>query len=303
MRRVLTLASIFVLAGLRAWSASDVELAFDFIHNQIVLRAMIEDRGPFNFVLDTGTYTSTIDTQLARELGLRLGPQRTVAGAGTARNPGQRTVCPELRLGDLVVHNLDAVAIDLAGMSEFLGRPLHGVLGFSFLSARAVRIDYFRRRIRFSDPDPSRPPSRSDDARFIAFPMVFRENSVLPVLQDCYVNGARLPVTIDTGSSLGLILFPQAVEKLGLRELARAGIPMQAGGYLGRARLTKGWATSVKLKTIDLGAIEVAYVQRGYGDTEQLERRGGNLGNAVLQDFILTLDYPGRTVTLESTAE
>jgi predicted aspartyl protease len=301
MWRLLRFACVAGLACAPSVAAPPVEVPFDFVHNQILLRVMVADRGPFNFALDTGTNTSTIDMDLASDLGLPLSAPRPVAGAGTLRTTGRRTVCPELRIAGLVVRNLDAAAVDLSAASEFLGRPLHGVLGFSFLKNRATRIDYFRRRIRFSDGPP--PEQRPDGPGFISFPMLFTENSVLPVVQDCYVNGARLSVTLDTGSSLGLILFPRAIERLGLGELARSGIPMHAGGYLGRASLTKGWATSVKLGSIDLGAIEVAYVQKGYGEDETLARRGGNVGNAILQDFILTLDYPARRVMLESTAE
>jgi len=67
--------------------------------------------------------------------------------------------------------------------------------------------------------------------------MQFRSKSVLPVIEECYVNGMRMAVTLDTGSSLGLVLFPRAIERLGLSELARTGIPMEAAGYLGEARL------------------------------------------------------------------
>jgi len=56
-------------------------------------------------------------------------------------------------------------------------------------------------------------------------------------------------------------------------------------------------------QTIDLGAVEVAYVRKGYSDDEDAERRGGSVGNAILQDLVLTLDYPARLVTLQSTAE
>jgi hypothetical protein len=108
-----------------------------------------------------------------------------------------------------------------------------------------------------------------------SFPMQFRANSILPVIEECYVNGTKITVTLDTGSSLGLILFPQAVRYLGLEELARDGIPLNAAGYRGRARLMKGWVRSVKLKTYALGAVEVAYVESGYGDNEDLGRRGG----------------------------
>jgi len=60
---------------------------------------------------------------------------------------------------------------------------------------------------------------------------------------------------------------------------------------------------SVVLKTIDLGAVETAYVRKGFADDEDPERRGGSVGNAILQDFVLTLDYSARLVTLQSTAE
>jgi len=34
---------------------SDLEIPFDFLHNQIVLRVMLNGQGPFSFILDTGT--------------------------------------------------------------------------------------------------------------------------------------------------------------------------------------------------------------------------------------------------------
>src|SRR5437899_184700 len=69
-----------------------------------------------------------------------------------------------------------------------------------------------------------------DDEKSISFPMQFHSQSVLPVLEDCYVNGMRLTVTLDTGSSLGLVLFPRTIERLGFGELARTGIPLEAAG-------------------------------------------------------------------------
>jgi hypothetical protein len=67
--------------------------------------------------------------------------------------------------------------------------------------------------------------------------------------------------------------------------------------------LTKGWVKSVVLQTIDLGAVEVAYAGRGYSNDEDPDRRGGSVGNAILQDFVLTLDYRARRVTLQRIAE
>ncbi len=299
IRRIIGAAILF--PGLALPAGADLDVPYDFLHNQIVLQVTLKGSGPYNFVLDTGTHASTIDLGLARRLRLPLAAARSESrGVGSTRVFGQATMLEDVHVGDLVVQKLPAVALDLSGVSAQLGRPLHGVLGTNFLASRITQVDYFRRRIRFlARPSASLP----DDARRITFPMRFRAGSILPVLEDCFVNGTKIAVTLDTGSSLGLVLFPNAVRLLGLEDLARTGNPMEAAGYRGQARLTKGWVRSVVLGTIDLGAIEVAYVRRGYGDDEVLQQRGGNLGNAVLQDFILTLDYRNGVVVLESAEE
>lgn len=284
-------------------AGSSQEIPFDFLHNQIVLRGMINGHGPYSLILDTGTRATTIDLQLARELGLPLGIRASSEGVGAGHSVKRHTTFVELQIAGISVSHLDAAVFDLSAISRTLGRPLHGVLGFGFLDSRITQIDYFRRRIRFYQESPFRLDARRDNEKSISFPIRVHSQSVLPVLEDCFVNGTRVAVTLDTGSSLGLVLFPHTIERLGLAEFARTGIPMEAAGYLGEARLTKGWIKSVKLKTIDLGAIEVAYAPKAYATDENPERRGGSIGNAVLQDFVLTLDYQARVVTLQSMAE
>jgi predicted aspartyl protease len=281
--------------ALAAVNQPEFELPFDFLHNQIVLAARVNGQGPYRFVLDSGTRSSTIDLALARRLRLILGPPAEGAGAGRGSVAARPTVLGQVEVGGLVARDLPAAAIDLSEVSRQLARRLDGVLGYSFLNSRILQVDYFRRRIRFyrERPEPVSP------ARAV-FPMRFRANSVLPALEDCAINGTRIPVTIDTGSSLGLILFPPAIKLLGLEALAREGAPVEAAGYRGRARLTQGWVTSAAIERIELGAIEVTYVESGYGEDEPLGVRGGNLGNAVLQDFVLTLDYVNHVVVLET---
>ncbi len=304
-RRVILVCAACLITAHRASPQPCQEVRFDFIHNQIILHPTVNGSGPFDMVLDTGTYASTLDQRLAERLGIPLDAGRTeAAGAGRGRVFGRHLKIAELRLGGLVAANLTATALDLSETSRQLGRPLHGVLGFSFLAKRIVQIDYFRRMVRFCADSPFGPSARPPDTpKRVSFPMQFRERSVLPVFEDCYINGKRIPITLDTGSSLGLILFPRAIRALGLEELARQGIPFGAVGYRGAVRLTKGWTRSLVLRTIDLGAVEVAYVEKGYGDNEVPESRGGNLGNAILQDFILTLDYQNYVVVLENVAE
>jgi predicted aspartyl protease len=294
----------FARVSLHLWAAAaltagvDVSAPFDFIHNQILLRVTINGSGPYDMVLDTGTFSSTVDLKVARRLNLPLGAAAPVTGgAGVGRPYGHRTVCAEVKVGDVTSRNLDAVVLDLSKVAKQLGRPLHGVLGYGFLSSWIVQIDYVQRRVRLRSSLPSE--GGIEHSRRVTLPMRFRPQSVLPVIDECYVNGRRIALSLDTGSSLGLILFPRTIDRLGLRALARSGVRMQATGYLGEAYLTKGWVRSLAIKTLDLGAIEAGYVERGYADQEDPDERGGSLGNGVLQDFLVILDYPNRVVMLE----
>ncbi len=299
------LISVVLLApGLRAAEPVS-EVPFEFVHNQIVLETWVNEGGPFRFVLDTGTHAATIDVELATRLGLPLGTvKKQGTGAGTRRTAAVDTICSSLRVGSYTARNVPATALGFGAVSTAIGRKLDGVLGSAFLDRGITQIDYFHRRVRFYSQSPFSPDPRPPDSdRRFAVPMRFHEKSVLPVIEDCAINGTPMPLTVDTGSSFGLILFPRAVRALRLEDLARSGTPLDAAGYRGKVRFTKGWVRSLRLHRMDLGAIEVAYVESGYGDLEDPNARAGNLGNAVLQDFTVTLDYVNRVLVLESNEE
>ncbi len=50
---------------------------------------------------------------------------------------------------------VDALAMDLSKLSSALGRPIGGVLGYSFFKTRIVQIDYPNRKVRFYAIAPS----------------------------------------------------------------------------------------------------------------------------------------------------
>ena len=111
-------------------------------------------------------------------------------------------------------------------------------------------------------------------------------------LVDLQVNGVTLPVSLDTGASSSLKLFPEGA--------ARAGI--EASGEAGSVTGARGAATirRATAKTLSLGPLAAASVAVTVGERNEGEGavRMGNLGNGFLKAGVLTLDYPARRVRI-----
>lgn len=278
-----------------------IEVPFEFEHNQVILQVRINNRGPFNILLDTGAYPSIIDIALAKQIGLPVEPiKRQGTGVGTEEIVGYKTNFGQLEIGKLLAKDILAVAVDLSKSAKRLGKPLHGVLGYNFLENRLVQIDYPKRKVRFYDVSPfSKLNSQEDNPNRLILPMKFNKDDTIPVIEEFYVNGKKIRVILDTGSSLTLTLFPAAIKYLDLEEDAKNAEVDSAVGAGGKVEIRNGHVQSLAIGKIVLKANEVAFGMRGYGEKESLDVRGGSLGNGALEEFVLTLDYLNKEIIFE----
>src|ERR1700730_4098285 len=177
-----------------------VEVPFQFVANQIVVEVRIAGKGPYNMLVDTDTDPSAIDLATARELGLSQDSKNFPAtGGGTDANVVHLTRLPSVELGSVVAKEVLAGAIDLSKLSAKLGKPIQGVLGYSFLKDRIVQIDYPEAKIRFYTESPY--PGIQDQPNTVdKIAMAFRyDDGVL--IDSVFVNGQKLKATLNTGSS------------------------------------------------------------------------------------------------------
>jgi len=261
---------------------------FDYDHDEIILTVRVNGQGPFNMMLDLNTDPSVIDIKTARELNLKLkqyGDRK--AGIFTTR-------LPEVAVGDVVAKSLEAVALDLSKFSEKLGRPLHGLLGHSFTKNRVVRIDYPAKAVLFSDGSPL-PEKQGGTAQRVTFELKRSSNSI--IIDDVYVDGKKIKATLDTGSDGSFKLTWPGVVELGLQEAALKGEPGSSVGYKGDAAFTTGKVKSIAIGSITVESPEMIYFMKG--TPYDNKPWAFNIGNAFLKDFILTVDYPRKQITLE----
>jgi predicted aspartyl protease len=113
----------------------------------LMVKVQINDRGPFDFVLDTGASLSVITPATAEAAGVRAsGENPTAIGAGGRIKAGL-TKIESLTLGACTARNLQVALMDLDGVGKPLGIRLGGLIGYNFLRNYAVTIDYPARQL------------------------------------------------------------------------------------------------------------------------------------------------------------
>jgi predicted aspartyl protease len=99
-------------------------------------------RGPFQFAVDTGTSTTAITPELAKQLGVASSPigAATTGGAHVDVTAG---FLESFQLGGARIHNSTVVVADFFAMlSDALGAKLDGIVGYNFLRNYKVALDY-----------------------------------------------------------------------------------------------------------------------------------------------------------------
>ena len=259
--------------------SADAGIPFRLIENQVVVEIVLGGRGPFTSLVDVAVEPSVVDLALARELGLPI--DATAPGEAAGQGAGSATFYPselrELQIGDQLIGSVEAVAFDLASLGAKLGRPLHAILGQSFLEGRVVQFDYGEQLLKLEP---------TTVAGGVSVPIEGAAD-LTPVVR-VTVDGREVPVVVDTGSSLTLGIYLDAVDELGLGAERDAATPRTVTGARGEAEAYEGTVPSLALGDVRLEQVPTVFLPRAAGDpTNAL----GNLGNGFLRHTVLTLDY------------
>jgi hypothetical protein len=100
-----------------------------------------------NFVIDTGTSPSIINSRLAGALDLRMSAA-VLASVGRDSNVKQALLA-EIDIGPIRASALPVFVSDLSALEKDLGIPVAGVIGLDVLSKASFRLDYQKKRIEF----------------------------------------------------------------------------------------------------------------------------------------------------------
>ena len=211
--------------------------------DRMTVEVMINEQGPFNFVIDSGADRSALSAPLVQRLGLEAGPNVMLHGVGgSAITPTAKVAlmtAGDSRLKDAQLPVLEA---------DRLGAD--GLLGVDILEGRSVVMDFRRRRLEVRRSNTfggvlrnSREVSVIADARFGRLAIV-----------NARVSGVRCLAFIDSGSgaSIGNMALARAI-KLRMRRKPEPSLAIRMIGAAGEA--TVGEIRVVR--SIELGEVRM----------------------------------------------
>ena len=113
---------------------------------RVVVAAMVNGKGPFRFIVDTGATHSTITPDLVRALGLKPSEAPLVLLNGiTGTTQVSAVTLDRLQTGDLIIDGLLAPVVWAPIMAG-----ADGILGAAGLTEKSLSVDFQRNRVEIS---------------------------------------------------------------------------------------------------------------------------------------------------------
>jgi predicted aspartyl protease len=161
---------------------------------RMAVAVMVEDEGPFSFLVDTGSERTVIARELAERLGLTEGAKLRLATIGNL------ATVPSYRVAALQMAGLRLAAFDAPALA---GRHIGaaGLIGIDMLESRRVLIDFRAENMQILETRRRARPIIEDDDAIV---VTARTTAGRLILSDARIDGKRVDVIVDTGAQTSI---------------------------------------------------------------------------------------------------
>jgi predicted aspartyl protease len=164
----------------------------------MLVSVSINDRGPFDFLVDTGTNTTLLDPRLAAELGLRAKDKLQLASLSSSAGV-PRYYLQKLKVGPAAESNVEALAVPLTQLAA-LDHRIRGILGMNFLLHFSFRLDFDRNVMElYPFPENARVPDG------LRLPVQINESRLLIAVASSAAPRGTWKLALDSGISQFLV--------------------------------------------------------------------------------------------------
>lgn len=184
------------------------------------VQARTADGAELRLFIDTGGVRGSLDRGRLAALNIPIEP--VIGPDGKPHPTVARTVIRGLSLGQAKLGDVPLIAYDIAGSRAKVGKAMtaDGSLGYAAFADRIVELDYAHHVVRISDKLGEAVPCEGDCGR-IEMLTFGKKGPPMVIANGFKVGGKEVWAQIDTLYTGTMLVYPQAVEKLGLT--AQAG--------------------------------------------------------------------------------
>jgi hypothetical protein len=275
-----------------------VRLRFRMVRDMMIIPVYINQKGPFNFVLDSGVGLMIItDPSLVDSISLDTKRTLNLFGSGNSDSfEAYATSTLNVRIPGDINSNFVSAAImkkDHFGLSNYAGLPIHGLLGYEFFSHLAVKFNFSDSTLTVARPGRFKPFRKG-----IQMPISIEDNKPYIYTSITLPDGCPIEnkFIVDLGAGHPLSLENQQQHKDYLQKaiVANLGVGLTGpiNGYIGR--VTEIGIGKYKFKDVITSFPEPNAMYSSYK-----VRRDGNVGLGLLKKFSLVIDYQKKVMYLK----
>lgn len=280
-------------------------IKFKTASNLIIIPVIINDSDTLNFILDTGVrYPIITELPYVNKLSLNYMKPVTVSGLGegeglTAYRSGNNT----MKIGTgLISYNQEVQMVidENFQISQILGLPVHGLIGFNLFKDFVVEIDYDKLQLTLTRPEFYRDRVNNRD---IVMPIHFEHSK--PYVRTSIMTDKNVDVPVkllvDTGASDAIWLSTASDDRIGIPENhieSFLGTGLNGDLFGAKGRIGGIWVGPLVLYEPIVAFPEEELVHQIITDD-----RNGTLGAEILRRFYVTIDYPNHQIKLRPTTK
>lgn len=260
-----------------------VTIPFTDRANHVIVEAGFGSDKTYPMMFDTGA-ASTVSADLVKEYGFpSLGQQTADAGGGQITS--DIVGIDKVTLGDLSVNMVLGTSPWVDSKNALSCITEAGLIGPSAMTNAVWQLDYQAKTVTVTES--------TDGINHVqgAIAIPFNMDKGTPVI-NVNVGSGQVPFLVDTGSSFGMVAGPKELQAVGVQPPADA--PVQKQRLVGAAGSTDQTVPFVTT-TVGLGDKTIDYPIA----VQDIIPNVGNMGNAFLSQYVVTFDFPNKTMYLD----
>ena len=276
-------------------------IPFEFQANLVIVPVKVNNSDTLRFILDTGVSSILLtDPQIAKKQLMKFARSVKISGAGEGSDIEAGIVLDNtITMGDMIGYRQNLVVLkdDVLKLSEFVGNPIHGIIGYEIFNRFTVTIDFGTNEIILENPEHYKyKPNKGE-----RFPITIEDNkpylSTIELIND--KQNLPLKVILDTGAGHAISLDANR----------NNGIPMPE--KMVKAQLGRGLSGIIngnlgRISKLKLGKFEMKNLVASFPDSSsyrikgmELIERQGNIGCEFLRRFKVTFNYRDQYIVLK----